>query len=100
MVKLHEIYDLCEGFEKVNRADAVKKLMSKGYSFYAATKYYNIWRRHYMESSREDLMLSGICIQTGTEKKFLEECSYEERQKCLEALSKEQLVKITQAMLK
>ncbi|WP_434794532.1 hypothetical protein [Terrisporobacter petrolearius] len=53
-----------------------------------------------MESSREDLMLSGICIQTGTEKKFLEECSYEERQKCLEALSKEQLVKITQAMLK
>lgn len=74
--------------------------MSKGYSESTAIRYYSIWRRHYLESSREDLMLSGIYLEVGREKKLLEECSFMDRQKYLEALSKEQLFKIAQAILK
>ena len=53
-----------------------------------------------MDSSSEDLVLSGIYIKTSRERKLLEECTFIERQRYLEALSKEQLVKIAQAMLK
>ncbi|MGH4137333.1 hypothetical protein [Clostridium sp.] len=53
-----------------------------------------------MDSSSEDLTLSGIYIKTSKETKLLEECTFVERQKYLEALSKEQLVKIAQAVLK
>ena len=45
--------------------------MSKGYSESTAIRYYSIWRRHYLESSREDLMLSGIYLEVGREKKAL-----------------------------
>lgn len=73
----------------------------KGYSEETANNYYNIWKRHYKETSiTKDLKLSGIYVQNGTEKKLIEECSYKERQKYLEALSKEQLIKLTQAILK
>lgn len=100
MIKLQEIYKLCEDFEKEDRKEGIRKLISKGYSESIATNYYNIWRRHYMEVSNEDLMLSGIYIKSGKESKLLEECPYRERQKYFEALSKEQLIKITQAVLK
>jgi len=53
-----------------------------------------------MDSSSKDLMLSGIYIETRKVRKLLEECSFIERQKYLEALSKEQLIRIAQAMLK
>ena len=100
MIKLNEIYKLCKGFEVEQRKAGIKKLMCKGYSESIAIKYYNIWRRHYMESSKEDLMLSGIYIEISKERKLLEECPIKIRQKYLEALSKEQLVKITQAVFK
>jgi len=100
MIKLQEIYKLCECCEKQNRKNGIVKLIEKGYSESIATKYYNIWRRHYMDSSSGDLALSGIYIKTSKERKLLEECTFIERQKYLEALSKEQLVKIAQAMLK
>lgn len=100
MIKPQEIYKLCDGFENEDKKSAIKKLISKGYSGSIATSYYNIWRRHYMESSSGDLMFSGIYIQKGKERKLLEECSFREPQKYLRALNKEQLVKITQAMLK
>ena len=100
MIKLQEIYKLCESFKSENKISGIKKLMNRGYCESVATKYYNIWRRHYMESRSEDLMLSGIYIESGRERKLLEECSSTERQKYLEALNKEQLVKIAQTVIK
>lgn len=100
MIKLQKIYKLCKGFEQDDKKSAIKKLMSKGYKESTAKNYYSIWRRHYMESSNEDLMLSGIYLETDKERKLLEECSFTERQKYLEALSKEQLIKIVHAVLK
>ena len=85
MIKLQEIYNLCEGSEREDRKSAIKKLMNKDYSENNAIKCYNIWRRHYLESSSEDLMLSGIFIKIGKERKLLEECSFSERQNYLEA---------------
>lgn len=100
IINLKKIYNLCNGFEKCYRATGVKKLMSQGISEEDAVSYYNIWRRHYLESTRDDLKLSGIFIGRGKNRKRLEECSYKERQKYLQALNKEQLIKITQAVLK
>ncbi|MBU3161780.1 hypothetical protein KPL37_19020 [Clostridium frigoris] len=100
MIKLQEIYKLCEGFEKEYRNVSITKLISYGYSESTALNYYNIWRRHYMESSSKDLILSGVFIKKGEVSKLLEQCSYRERQKYLEALSKEQLIKVTQSVLK
>lgn len=100
MIMLQKIYKLCECFEKQDRKVGIMKLINQGYSEVTATKYYNIWRRHYMDSSSKDLMLSGIYIETRKVRKLLEECSFMERQRYLEALSKEQLVRIAQAVLK
>lgn len=100
MIRLQKIYKLCECYEKQDRKAGIMKLINKGFSEETAIKYYNIWRRHYMDSSSKDLMLSGIYIETRKERKLLEECTFMERQKYLEALSKEQLVKIAQAVLK
>jgi len=100
MIKLEEIYKLCECCEKQDRKTGIMKLMEKGYNEITATKYYNIWKRHYMDCSSQDLMLSGIYIKTSKERRLLEECTFMERQKYLEALSKDQLIQIAQAMLK
>lgn len=100
MIKLQEIYKLCEGFEKDDKKSGIKKLISYGYSESTALNYYYIWRRHYMESSSKDLMLSGVYVKKGKVSKLLEQCPYRERQKYLEALSKEQLIKVTQSVLK
>ncbi|WP_291636366.1 hypothetical protein [Clostridium sp.] len=100
MVKLQKIYKLCECCEKKDRRTGIIKLIDKGYSEGIATIYYNIWRRHYMDSSSKDLMLSGIYIETHKVRKLLEECTFMERQRYLEALSKEQLIRIAQAVLK
>ena len=100
MINLQEIYKLCNGFEHEDRKACVKKLINKRYSESTATNYYNIWRRHYIESSRKDLKLSGVYIQKGKDSKLLEQCPYSERQKYLEALSKEELIKVTQSVLK
>ena len=53
-----------------------------------------------MDSNSKDLMVSGIYIETRKVRKLLEECTFMERQRYLEALSKEQLVRIAQAVLK
>jgi hypothetical protein len=100
MINLEKIYKLCEELEKCDRAAGIKKLIAKGIDKSNATNYYNIWRRHYLESNSEDLKLSGILIKQGRSQKLLEECPYKERQKYLEALNKEQLIKITQAVLR
>ncbi|KGM99567.1 hypothetical protein IRP63_08840 [Clostridium botulinum] len=100
MIKLEKIYKLCDGFEMCDRATAVKKLMTKGIEKSNAINYYNIWRRHYLESREDNLKLTGVFIMQGKNRKLLEECSYKERQKYLEALDKEQLIKITQAVLR
>ena len=100
MIMLSKIYKLCECFEKQDRKSGIMKLINKGFSESTATKYYNIWKRHYMDTSSNDLMLSGIYIETGRERKLIEECDFIERQKYLEALSKEQLVKIAQTVFK
>ncbi|WP_298836896.1 hypothetical protein [Clostridium sp.] len=100
MIMLQKIYKLCECFEKQDRKTGIMKLINKGYSEGTSIKYYNIWRRHYMDSNSKDLMVSGIYIETRRERKLLEECTFSERQRYLEALSKEQLIKITQAVLK
>lgn len=100
MIMLSKIYKLCECFEKQDRKSGIMKLINKGFSESTATKYYNIWKRHYMDTSSNDLMLSGIYIETHRVRKLLEECTLTERQMYLEALSKEQLVRITQALLK
>ncbi|MCD2347203.1 hypothetical protein [Clostridium guangxiense] len=100
MINLEKIYNLCDGYEVYGRATAIKKLMSRGFNDVEAASYYNIWRRHYLESTRDDLKLSGIFIGQGKNRKRLEECSYKERQKYLQALNKEQLIKIIQAALK
>jgi len=100
MIKLEEIYKLCECCEKQDRKTGIMKLMEKGYNEIIATKYYNIWKRHYMDCSSKDSTLSGIYIKTSKEKRLLEECTFIERQRYLEALSKEQLIQIAQAMLK
>jgi len=100
MIMLQKIYKLCECFEKQDRKAGIMKLINKGFSESTSIKYYNIWRRHYMDTNSKDLMLSGIYIETRSVRKLLEECSYTERQMYLEALSKEQLIKIAQAVLK
>ncbi|MEY8762493.1 MULTISPECIES: hypothetical protein [Clostridium] len=100
MIDLEKIYNLCNNFEGYCRATGIKKLMARGLNEGDAVSYYNIWRRHYLESTRDDLRLSGIFIRQGRNRKRLEECSYKERQKYLEALNKDQLIKITQAVLK
>ncbi|WP_373898782.1 hypothetical protein ACER0A_005035 [Haloimpatiens sp. FM7315] len=100
MINLEKIYSLCNGFEMYNRATAIKKLISRGLNERDAVSYYNIWRRHYLESRRENLKLSGVFIVKGKNRKLLEECSYKERQKYLQALNKEQLIRITQAVLR
>lgn len=100
MIDLEKIYNLCNSFEMCDRAAAIKKLVARGISKNNAIRYYNIWRRHYLESSRDDLRLTGIFIKQGKNQKCLEECSYKERQRYLEALNKKQLIKITQAVLK
>ena len=48
MMKLQKIYTLCEGLENIDRRDAVKKIISKGYSNGEATEYYNLWRTNYV----------------------------------------------------
>ncbi|MDF2672432.1 MAG: hypothetical protein K0R09_697 [Clostridiales bacterium] len=48
MIKLQEIYKICEGLEKDNKKVAIKKLTDKGYSKENAIKYYNIWRKYYV----------------------------------------------------
>ncbi|WP_147565038.1 hypothetical protein [Clostridium tyrobutyricum] len=100
MIDLEKIYNLCNNYEMCDRATAIKKLVARGISKNNAIRYYNIWRRHYLESNRNDLRLSGIFIKKGRNQKSLEECSYKERQRYLEALNKKQLIKITQAVLK
>ena len=101
MLNLQEIYKLCDGFDGQDRKTSIQKLKRKGFSEETANNFYNIWKRHYMETSiTKDLKLSGIYVQKGIEKKLIEECSYKERQKYLEALSKEQLIKLAQAILK
>ena len=100
MIKLQNIYKICEGSEKEDRKVSIKRLIGKGYSENTAKNYYNIWRRHYMEVSSKDLKLSGVYIQKGKDSKLLEQCPNKERQKYLEALSKEQLIKVTQSVLK
>lgn len=100
MLNLQEIYKLCDGFDGQDRKTSIQKLKRKGYSEEIANNFYNIWKRHYMESRCKDLKLSGIYVQNGADKKLIEECSHKERQKYLEALSKEQLIKLTQAILK
>lgn len=100
MIKLQEIYKLCNGLETKDRRNGIKELIHKGCNESTAVNYYNIWRRHYMESSRDDLKLSGIYIKNGNKDKLLEECSYRQRQRYLEAMSKEQLIKVVQAVLK
>ncbi|AKA72326.1 hypothetical protein [Clostridium scatologenes] len=100
MINIERIYNLCNGFEVYGRATAIKKLMARGLNDVDAVSYYNIWRRHYLESTRDDLKLSGVFIRQGRNRKRLEECSYKERQKYLQALNKDQLIKITQAVLK
>ncbi|WP_147565122.1 hypothetical protein [Clostridium tyrobutyricum] len=100
MINVERIYNLCNNFEMCNRSIAIKKLVAKGINKNNAIRYYNIWRRHYLESSRDDLRLTGIFIKQGKNQKCLEECSYKERQRYLEALNKKQLIKITQAVLK
>lgn len=100
MINLEKIYNLCDGFENCDRAAAIRRLIVKGIDKNNAVNYYNIWRRHYLESSNEDLKLSGILIRQGKRQKYIEECSFKERQKYLEALNKEQLIKITQAVLR
>lgn len=100
MIKLEEIYKLCECCEKQDRKMGIMKLMEKGYNEIVATKYYNIWKRHYMDCSSQDSTLSGIYIKTSKERRLLEECTFIERQRYLEALSKDQLIQIAQAMLK
>lgn len=100
MINLEKIYKLCDGFEMCDSATAVKKLMAKGIGKSNEINYYNIWRRHYLESRGDNLKLSGVFIMHGKNRKRLEECSYKERQKYLEALDKDQLIKITQAVLR
>ncbi|KOF56133.1 hypothetical protein AGR56_04230 [Clostridium sp. DMHC 10] len=100
MIKLQEIYKLCNGLEVKDRRTGIKELIYKGCSKSTASIYYNIWRRHYLESTKNDLQLSGIFIRQGKKRKRLEECSYKERQKYLQALSKEQLIKIVQVVFK
>jgi len=100
MISLEKIYNLCNGFEVYGRATGIKKLKARGLNEGEAVSYYNIWRRHYLESTRDDLKLSGIFMKRGRNRKRLEECSYKERQKYLEALNKDQLIKIAQAVLK
>ncbi|MGH4050100.1 MAG: hypothetical protein ACREVX_01920 [Clostridium sp.] len=100
MIMLSKIYKLCECFEKQDRNTGIMKLINKGFSETTATKYYNIWKRHYMDTNTDDLMVSGIYIETNRVRKLLEECTFTERQMYLEALSKEQLIRITQVLLK
>lgn len=100
MLKLQEIYKICEGLEYFDRKTSIRKLISKGCSEKNAVNYYNIWRRHYLETMKKDIELSGIHIKKGNDSKLIEECSYKERESFLQALSKEQLIKITQAVLK
>ncbi|MBP2032686.1 hypothetical protein J2Z42_001360 [Clostridium algifaecis] len=100
MIDLEKIYNLCNSFEMCNRSDAIKKPVARGINKNNAIRYYNIWRRHYLESNRDDLKLSGIFIKQGRNQKSLEECSYKKRQEYLQALSKKQLIKIIQAVLR
>lgn len=100
MINLEKIYNLCDGFETCDRATAIRKLMRKGIGKSNAINYYKIWRRHYLESRTDNLKLTGVFIMKGSNRKPLEECSYKERQKYLEALNKDQLIKITQAVLR
>lgn len=48
MLNQEELSNLCEGFEKVERKDGIKKLIAKGYSIDKATEYYNLWRKYYV----------------------------------------------------
>ena len=54
---LQKIYKLCECFEKQDRKTGIMKLINKGYSEGTSIKYYNIWRRHYMDSNSKDLKI-------------------------------------------
>lgn len=60
MINLEKIYNLCDGYEVYVRTTAIKKLMARGFNDVEAVSYYNIWRRHYLESTKNDLQLSGI----------------------------------------
>jgi len=100
MLKLQEIYKMCKGLEYFDRKTSIRKLINKGYSEKNAVNYYNIWRRHYLETMKKDIELSGIYIKKGNDSKLIEECSFKERESFLQALSKDQLIKITQAVLK
>ena len=62
MIKLEKIYKFCDGFEMCDRANDVKKLMTKGIEKSNAINYYNIWRRHYLEPSKDNLKLTGVFI--------------------------------------
>jgi hypothetical protein len=48
MIRDQEIYKICEGFEKIDTATAIKKLIAKGYIMAKATEYYNFWRKYYV----------------------------------------------------
>ncbi|WP_183128094.1 hypothetical protein [Clostridium autoethanogenum] len=48
MLKQEELNNLCDGLEKVDRKDGIKKLMAKGCGEKSATNIYNTWRRHYV----------------------------------------------------
>jgi hypothetical protein len=50
MIKLQKIYALCDGLGKLDRKAGINKLMDKGYSEESATTYYNIWRKHYVNT--------------------------------------------------
>lgn len=91
---------MCEGLEYFDRKTSIRKLIYKGHSEKNAIKYYNIWRRHYLETMKKDIELSGIYIKIGNDSKLIEECSFKERESYLKALSKEQLIKVTQAVLR
>lgn len=50
MLNQEELNNLCEGLEKVERKDGIKKLIVKGYSIDEATECYNIWRKYYVRT--------------------------------------------------
>lgn len=54
MISLQEINKVCGRYENCNRKTAIKNLIRRGLNESTATKYYNIWRKHYMEPINVD----------------------------------------------
>jgi len=48
MLNQNQLNNICDGFENIDRATAIKKLIVKGHSREKAIAYYNTWRRHYV----------------------------------------------------